>query len=215
MRLFIFLTAAILVFSISGQYGLGNNAQLNKVQVRKRDKDTSGAKETQILFTFIDKPSAYYHQIKRIAEGNYVLEIDFYDSEIFDNAKFPLVNDRPFKRSTIKEIKIDLNKDIVGLAPEMKDVVRVTIPLTEDVYYDVVDQFNKILLTANWHTDPDMSKTAIEKRARLKKRLIIGSSVGAASALGVFLVLAKDDIIEDPEPDPKKPLPGPPSRSEL
>src|SRR3989339_926862 len=180
--LIIFLVCA----PIFSQLDLKQKAQLVGIQVDEKPGASENEKLTDISFIFVDKPSAYYHNYK---DG--VLTIDFYDAQMGEE-KLPDITQAPFSGSTIGIDKIDVNKDIEGMQPLFKDIVRVTLPVLQglDIDFTMADDFNVVTLSTVWTKGGKLAEKS--KKTTTKKYTwmwITGGVVGATTATILYFFL--------------------------
>jgi hypothetical protein len=192
------------ILHLNAQIDLKEKAQLIGIQVDEKQGATPDEKLTDVSFIFIDQPSAYYNSFREN-----VLTIDFYDA-ILGEETLPKIDNDPFTLSDITQTKTDVNKDIEGLAPDLKDVVRVTLNVDPKVKMDftLTDDFNVISLSTVWNKG---GKDVVTRKTKKKTKTwmwiaggIVGASVGAVT---YFMIATKDDTIPTPPPEPWDPDP--------
>jgi hypothetical protein len=179
------LISSMPVFS---QLDLKEKAQLVGIQVDEKPGATEKEKLTDVAFIFTGKPSAYYHTFK-----DNVLVIDFYDAEPGEE-KLPDITQAPFSGCTIAKDKIDANKDIEGLQPLLKDIVRVTLPVQKELAmdYTLSDDFNVITLSTVWSKGGKI----VSKKTQTKTRTIMligGGVVGVTAGVIAYFFLKPED----------------------
>ena len=175
------MIASMPVFS---QLDLKEKAQLVGIQVDEKPGATEKEKLTDIAFIFTGKPSAYYHTFK-----DNVLTVDFYDAEPGEE-KLPDITQAPFSGCSITKDKIDANKDIEGLQPLLKDIVRVTLPVQKDLAldYTLSDDFNVITLSTVWSKGGKIVSTKTQTKTRTIM-LIGGGVVGITAGVIAYFFL--------------------------
>jgi hypothetical protein len=179
------------ILHLNAQIDLKEKAQLIGIQVDEKQGATPDEKLTDVSFIFIDQPSAYYNSFREN-----VLTIDFYDA-ILGEETLPKIDNDPFTLSDITQTKTDVNKDIEGLAPDLKDVVRVTLNVDPKVKIDftLTDDFNVISLSTVWNKG---GKDVVTRKTKKKTKTwvwITGGVVGASVGAVAYFVLR-------PPPDP-------------
>ena len=189
MKKYRFFAALMLagLLPVFSQLDLKEKAQLVGVQLESKPGATKDETMTDISFIFIDRPTAYYHSQK-----DNVLSVEFYDA-VIGAEELPKIKQPPFTDCVIAMEKMDVNKDIEGMAPEFKDVVRVVFTLEAGVQidYTMTDDFNVVTLSSAW------SKTGsiVSKKTQKKSKLwmwIVGGVVGVSGATAAYLLLTQE-----------------------
>ena len=208
MKKYRFFAALMLagLLPVFSQLDLKEKAQLVGLQLESRPGATKDETMTDISFIFIDRPTAYYHNLK-----DNILAVEFYDA-VIGSEELPRIKQPPFTDCKIANEKLNVNKDIEGMAPDFKDVVRVTFALEAGVQidYTMTDDFNVVTLSSTW------SKTGsiVTKRTTQKSKMwmwIVGGVVGVSGAAAAYLVLTQktDTVVKTPEiwdpPEPRLP----------
>jgi hypothetical protein len=183
LLLVLFILACLLSPSF-GQLDLKEKAQLVGVQVDEKPGVTEKEKLTDVAFIFTGKPSQYFHSFK-----DSVLIIDFYDAEPGEE-KLPDITQAPFTGCTIGKDKVDVNKDIEGLEPLFKDIVRVTLPIQKEVTidYTLSDDFNVITLATVWSKGGAIKSGVTTKKSR-KWMYIAGGIVGVTAGTIAYILV--------------------------
>jgi len=181
------LVSFILVFLLTPsfcQLDLKEKAQLVGVQVDEKPGVTEKEKLTDVAFIFTGKPSQYFHSFK-----DSVLIIDFYDAEPGEE-KLPDITQAPFTGCVIVKDKVDVNKDIEGLEPLFKDIVRVTLPIQKEVTidYTLSDDFNVITLATVWSKGGAIKSGVTQKKSR-KWVYIAGGIVGVTAGTIAYILV--------------------------
>jgi hypothetical protein len=184
VRSLLIVLSFLLVLPVFSQLDLKEKAQLVGVQLESKPGATKDETMSDISFIFIDRPTAYYHSQK-----DNTLTVEFYDAVIGAEA-LPRIKQPPFTDCMIANEKLNVNKDIEGMAPDFKDVVRVTFTLEAGVQidYTMTDDFNVVTLSSTW------SKTGsiVSKKTQKKSKLwmwIVGGVVGVSGAAAAYLLL--------------------------
>jgi hypothetical protein len=115
------------------------------VQFSKRES-TDKSKELSIVFLLTEKPSAYFNYYDPVKKA---IVFDFYDTHIGESIMEPIHED-PITNSTVELFKLDLNKDVAGLKPDIRDVVRVSLFTPYDFEYDVQEDYGVITMSFKW-----------------------------------------------------------------
>ncbi len=115
------------------------------VQFSKREGDDK-SKELSIVFLLTEKPSAYFNYYDPVKKA---VVFDFYDTHIGESIMDPIHED-PITNSTVELFKLDLNKDVAGLRPDIRDVVRVSLFTNYDFEYDVQEDYGVITMSFKW-----------------------------------------------------------------
>jgi len=180
-RMFLLLLL-LLPLSLPAQLDLKEKAQLVGMQVDEKPGATDKEKLTDVAFIFTGKPSQYFHTFK-----DNVLTIEFYDAQPGEE-KLPDVRQAPFDGCTIAKDKVDINKDIEGLQPMLKDIVRVTLPVQKDVAidYTLSDDFNVITLSTVWSKGGAIKNLKTQKKSRAWM-YVAGGIVGITAGTVAYL----------------------------
>ena len=193
------------ILYLNAQIDLTEKAQLIGIQVDEKEGATPDEKLTDVSYIFIDQPSAYYNSFREN-----VLTIDFYDA-VLGEEELPNIEQSPFTLCDISQTKIDVNKDIEGLAPDLKDVVRVTLNVDPEVKIDftLTDDFNVISLSTVWTKG---GKEVVTRKTKKKTKTwmwIAGGVVGASVGAVAYFMLkpqpidsVRIDSTWNPEPPP-------------
>jgi hypothetical protein len=192
------------IIYLNAQLDLMEKAQLIGIQVDEKEGATPDEKLTDVSFIFIEQPSAYYNSFREN-----VLTIDFYDA-ILGEESLPKIEQPPFTLCDISQTKIDVNKDIEGLAPDLKDVVRITLNVDPKVKIDftLTDDFNVISLSTVWAKEGKKVVTRKTKKKTKTWMWIAGGLVGASvGAVTYFFLTTEDDKPKEEEEEPWEPIP--------
>jgi hypothetical protein len=117
------------------------------VQFTKKAGPTEGSKELSIVFLLTEKPSAYFNYYDLVKKA---VVFDFYDTHIGESIMEP-IHEHPITNSTVELFKIDLNKDVEGLKPDVRDVVRVSLFTSFDLEYDIQEDYGVITMNFKWN----------------------------------------------------------------
>lgn len=117
------------------------------VQFTKKPGATEGAKELSIVFLLTEKPSAYFNYYDQVKKA---VVFDFYDTHIGESIMEP-IHEHPITNSTVELFKLDLNKDVQGLRPDIRDVVRVSLFTQFDLDYDIQEDYGVITMNLKWN----------------------------------------------------------------
>jgi hypothetical protein len=116
------------------------------VQFSKKQGPTEGSKELTVVFLLTEKPSAYFNYYDPVKKA---IVFDFYDTHIGESIMEP-IHEHPITNSTVELFKLDLNKDVAGLKPDIRDVVRVSLFTAFDLEYDIQEDFGVITMNFKW-----------------------------------------------------------------
>jgi hypothetical protein len=117
------------------------------VQFTKKPGPTEGSKELSIVFLLTEKPSAYFNYYDPVKKA---VVFDFYDTHIGESIMDP-IHEHPITNSTVELFKLDLNKDVAGLRPDIRDVVRVSLFSQYDLEYDIQEDYGVITMNLKWN----------------------------------------------------------------
>lgn len=170
------------------------------VQFEKKQGASPDAKEISLVFLLTEKPSAYFNYYDPVKKA---VIFDFYDTKIGESIMEP-VREHPITNSTVEQFKLDLNKDVAGLRPDIRDVARVMLFTNFDLDYEVQEDEGVITMNFKWNKK-------VESNFNRKKRSIYWKFPLALAALGG--VGAVTWWYLQPEPPATDPIVGPlPSR---
>jgi hypothetical protein len=116
------------------------------VQFTKKAGPTEGSKELSIVFLLTEKPSAYFNYYDPVKKA---VVFDFYDTHIGESIMEP-IHEHPITNSTVELFKLDLNKDVAGLRPDIRDVVRVSLFTEFDLEYEIQEDYGVITMNLKW-----------------------------------------------------------------
>ncbi len=142
------------------------------VQFSKRESSDKN-KELSIVFLLTEKPSAYFNYYDPVKKA---IVFDFYDTRIGESIMDPIHED-PITNSSVELFKLDLNKDVAGLRPDIRDVVRVSLFTKYDFEYDVQEDYGVITMSFKW-------SSKIAARMKRKKNAFYWEFPLALAALG-------------------------------
>lgn len=174
--------------NVFAQLDLKEKAQLMGVQIDERDGTKKGVKKTDVSFIFTGKPTQYFHIFR-----DSTLELQFYDAVVGDE-KLQDIAQAPFMAGgTITTERLNVNKDIEGLSPLFKDVVRVVLPIEKGVYLDftVSDDYNVITLKTDWSKTVKVGGTYTATKTKTRA-IIIGSVVGVTGGVIAYVLFGQD-----------------------
>lgn len=170
---------------------------LDKTQI------SEDVKEIKIIYLLTEKPSAYfsYYDVEKKA-----LVFDFYDTRIGTSIIEP-IQESPITTSTVELFKIDLNAQVAGLRPDLRDVVRVTLMTPHDFGYEVHEDYGVITMSFKWSKKIERAFTRKQSSFYWKFPLAL-AVLGGGGYAGYYYYLKPE-----PPPIPIDPVPGfPPDR---
>ncbi len=149
------------------------------VQFTKKAGPTEGSKELSIVFLLTEKPSAYFNYYDVVKKA---VVFDFYDTHIGESI-MESIHEHPITNSTVELFKLDLNKDVEGLKPDVRDVVRVSLFSQFDLEYDIQEDYGVITMNLKWNKKLERkftrSKNAIYWKFPLALAFLGGAGYGA------------------------------------
>lgn len=110
-----------------------------------RQKHDNGPEEVDIVFLLTEKPPAYFNYYD--ADKKAVV-FDFYDTRVGESL-IDTLHAPPITTSSVESVRVDLNRDVPGLKPDFRDIVRVSLYTPNDFEYDVREEENVITLSFN------------------------------------------------------------------
>lgn len=149
----LFFCAYFSAFMVTPLYAQSGEPHQNAVLegVQFSSEETGRADEVSITWYFIfrDKPSSYFYEIKK---NPLRLVFEFYDTEK-GTAPIPSQEQAPVRGFEIEQTEVDMNKDVQGLRPDLRDVVKVSLMLDAVPEISVTDEYNVISFQYPWTTD--------------------------------------------------------------
>ncbi len=147
--------------SVGGStYGSVQNIVLHDIKIDSKNTGIKGEKKIRIDFILSQKPTNYFHYFlnkpKRIV-------FDFYDTKPGDTP-IHVLTERPFVSCRVEKLKVDMNKEVKGLAPDIRDLTRVTFLSKYEIIYNVVSNHGKITMFYHWTNDKLKQEQYIVKR---------------------------------------------------
>jgi hypothetical protein len=186
----------VFIYAVSAfsQLNFVEKAEFVGIQINEINLPTEKIKKTDISFIFNGKPKNYFYNLN---EAERELNIDIFDA-IKGEDRLPEIGSAPFKTSRIEYLKIDQNRDIEGLEPDIRDVVRIVIKLEDDVFVDcgVTDDYNVVTLKTRWSLEPIRS---VQNKPKYNNwKIITGVILGTA--------ITAVTLIDQPPPPPPPPI---------
>jgi hypothetical protein len=148
------------------------------VQFTKKPGPTEGSKELSIVFLLTEKPSAYFNYYDPVKKA---VVFDFYDTHIGESIMEP-IHEHPITNSTVELFKLDLNKDVAGLKPDIRDVVRVSLFTQFDLEYDIQEDYGVITMNFKWNKKTENAFKRKSHAIYWQFPLALGALGGAAYA---------------------------------
>ncbi len=146
-----------------------------------------GKKDVNVHFIFSDEPVYgityfnYYDSIKK------ALVLDFYDSNIGSSILDSII-EYPIVRCEYEEVKIDFNKGISGLKPDIRDMVRISLFTDYNFPYTLgLDEFE--VLTLNFAWSKEIEKQLQGPSYSSVWMFLIGTVLIGGLAAGTFFLL--------------------------
>lgn len=180
------------------QESVVQNAIIEGVQLTTEQGETPDEKLISGYFIFRDKPSSYFWEIKP-REKKMVFE--FHDTKT-GSSPVPSVSEAPIRGFKIEEGKIDINKDVRGLKPEYRDIIKVIFDLEAVPEIHVNDEFSIVSFSFKWTTDPTKIDKYVVKDNTKKIILLSSAGVGAVGLGALVYYLAT----KPPPPAPDGPI---------
>ena len=148
------------------------------VQFSKKDGPTEGSKELTIVFLLTEKPSAYFNYYDPLKKS---VVFDFYDTRIGESIMDP-IHEHPINNSTVELFKLDLNKDVAGLKPDIRDVVRVSLFTPFDLEYELQEDYGVITMSFKWNKKTERAFSRKKNAIFWQLPLALGALGGAGYA---------------------------------
>jgi hypothetical protein len=118
---------------------------LEGVQIIKKPGG-NGSKDVSVVFLLTRKPSVYFNYYDAARKA---VVFDFYDTHIGESI-LDTIREPPITTSSVESYKIDLNRDVEGFKPDIRDVVRVALFTPYVLDYDVQEDGGVITLSFKW-----------------------------------------------------------------
>jgi hypothetical protein len=171
------------------------DAVLEGIQVSSEPSKESGSDVTvTCYFIFRDKPSSYFYEVKRKANK---LVFEFNDAQK-GTSPIPSQKVSPLEGFELDQHKVDVNREVKGLNPELHDQVSVSFNLSAIPKIHVSDEYNVISFSFKWSTDPAKLKTLVDNAGQTNWGLVGGLAGGGAVVLGAALYY----LLKPPPPPP-------------
>ena len=154
------------------------------VKVTKKETG-KGQKDVNVVFLLTQRPTAYFSYYDPDKKA---VVFDFYDTRI-GKSIFDSVSASPITASRVESFKIDLNKDVPGLKPDIRDVVRVSLFTPYDFGYDVGEDVGVITMSYKLGVQPQTPM--VDEGRSLNWKLLLGIALAGALGLAAALLLVK------------------------
>lgn len=168
------------------QESVVQNAIIEGVQITTEQGETPDEKLVSGYFIFRDKPSSYFWEVK-VREKKMIFE--FHDTKT-GTSPVASVSESPIKGFKIEESKVDINKDVRGLKPEWRDVIKVVFDLEAVPEVHVNDEFSIVSFSFKWTTDPSKIDKYVVKDNTMKIVLLSTAGVGTVGLGALIYFLA-------------------------
>ena len=166
-----------------------NFATLMGLQMSEEGTSVPLEKTLSVIFIFMNKPSTFFYYSPEKGEPRIVF--DFYNSQRDTTGTFQDIKAGPFTKSSVEQLKRNINEDVKGLAPEWKDFVRVSLFTPYAFDFTALEEYNTIVMKFRWSTDPSTHKLA--RRSKWWKWPAILSPVGVATGILIYYLIAPPD----------------------
>jgi len=157
------------------------------VQFNKKAGPTEGSKDLSVVFLLTQKPSAYFNYYDNVKKA---VVFDFYDTHIGESI-MEQIHEAPITNSTVELFKLDLNKDVEGLKPDVRDVVRVSLFTPYDIEYEVQEDFGVITMNFKWNKKTERAFT--RKKNAIYWQFPLALAVLGGAGYGAYHYLYKPD----------------------
>ncbi len=119
---------------------------LEGMVVEKRVGATPDEKDVTITFILTEMPSAFfdYYDLEKKA-----VVLDLYDVEVGESA-IDTLKEHPITHSYLEQTQVDLNKEVAGLKPDLRTVVRITLFTPYNLSYAIEEEFGVVTLKFKW-----------------------------------------------------------------
>ncbi len=166
------------------------NALLEGIQLSKEPGEASDESIITCYFIFRDKPTSYFYESKKKEK---TILFEFTDVNI-GSSPIPSVKEPPIQGFRIESVKINANKDVVGLNPEWHDILKVSFFFDQIPKITVKDEYSIISFTFKWSSNPEKLAGLVEEGDKKKAPLILSlvGSVAALGGVGLYLFFRDD-----------------------
>lgn len=178
---------------------------LEGLYIERTAGETPDAKEVSITFILSKLPSAFFDYYDPEEKA---IILDLYDTRVGES-ELDSLKEFPITSSRIEDTQIDLNKDIAGLKPDFRDVVRVFLYSPYDFRYRIEEEFGILNLTFPWNKE--IEKQLKRSKSAIYWRVPLAMGIVGSMGLGAYLIWFKDnneeiippiDIMGDPPSHP-------------
>ncbi len=164
------------------------------VQFEKKIGASPDQKDLTLLFLLTERPSAYFNYYDAVKKA---VIFDFYDTRIGTSIMEP-IHEHPISNSTIEQMTVDLNKDVAGLRPDLRDMVRVNLFTPYDFDYSVQEDFGVISVNFKWSRKIENGYLRKKRAFYWQFPLVLSLLGGAGYATYIYLipdVKTSEDIV--------------------
>jgi hypothetical protein len=156
-----YLCAQLPAVGLPQQTGpIGSPANLPMLQNILIEVDSGAAPGENVItttFEFAKKPNTYFYYFMHKPNR---LVFDFYDTRPNKEPLY-LVTEPPFLSCKIESLQIDINKDVTGLQPDIKNITRITFISKYEIDFNVAPRQDHIVFSYNWSYDKIKQKKFI------------------------------------------------------
>jgi hypothetical protein len=168
-----------------------HSGTLEGLFLEKMEGETPDAKEVTITFVISKLASAFFDHYDKEKKA---IIVDLYDTRVGES-QLDTINEHPIKGSKVEDTQVDLNKDIAGLRPDLRDVVRIYLYSDFAIPYEIEEEFGVVNLKFNW--SKKIEKELVRSMRSLFWKIPLAIIVtGGAAAYAYY-----EWLYEKPKPD--------------
>lgn len=158
-------------------------ATLDNITVEVETTAVAMERKVRVSFLLNQKPSSYFSYFQKKPNR---LIFDFFDTKPGPDQIY-VIPDPPFLSCQIESFKVDMNKEIAGLTPDIRDQTRVTLVSQYEINYQVDSHEGKVVLTYNWSLDKKKQMQYIVKKKSHWKLYTLASLLGGGGLMAYAL----------------------------
>lgn len=137
--------------------GPRNLPMLQNIAIEVDSGAAPGENVIRTTFEFAQKPNTYFYYFMRRPTR---LVFDFYDTRPNKDPIY-MVTEPPFLSCKIESLQVDINKDVSGMQPDIRNITRITFISKHEIDFNVSPQKDQIVFTYNWSYDKIKQKKFI------------------------------------------------------
>lgn len=175
----------------SGSVKLGSGT-LEGVALEVKDGDNKEEKLFNFVFLLTKLTSVFFDHYDPDKKA---IVLDLYDTRLGESPIDSIV-EFPIKGIKVEQTEVDLNKDVEGMRPDLRDVVRIHLYTDYGFTYEVEEEFGVINLRFKWSKKIQKQIASAGKKSRwITPLALLGTAgVGAGIYYLFFYEPTKDEV---------------------